>query len=85
MVTSGSKVVFRLWNQFQTSDTFTRKVGQGHQKTIDFCTGSLVGIRRTMTWVENGSSVCPDFAALSERRFCRQIVYSHLAETILHA
>ncbi|GFT30751.1 synaptic vesicular amine transporter [Trichonephila clavipes] len=33
MVTSGPKVILRLWNQFQTSGTIIRKIGQGRHKT----------------------------------------------------
>ncbi|GFS76267.1 transposable element Tcb2 transposase [Trichonephila clavipes] len=78
MGTSGPKVVSRLWNQFQTSDTVTRKITTEHRHLHR----SLLGIKHTTTLAPQ---LAHDLAAVSRRRILWQIVYSGLAETGLYA
>ncbi|GFT21147.1 hypothetical protein TNCV_2582251 [Trichonephila clavipes] len=70
MVTSGLKLASRLQNQLQASGTVTRKA-----QSVDFCTGSLLSIRRTLLVT---------LLLCLEEEF-RLTVYSRLTETDLYA
>ncbi|GFU24272.1 hypothetical protein TNCV_3395921 [Trichonephila clavipes] len=80
IVTSGPKVVTRIWNQFQADGTVTRRVSQGHHRastSAQNCYLALSPQRRRLTVAPQLSR---DLAAVSGRRISRKMVYSCLAE-----
>ncbi|GFT77134.1 hypothetical protein TNCV_1984281 [Trichonephila clavipes] len=78
------KAVSQQWNQFQTSDTFNKNVGQGHHRTTsaqDHYSALSARRHRRTTAPQHARGL----AAVSERKISVQTVYRRLAEFDLYA
>ncbi|GFT27030.1 hypothetical protein TNCV_4675571 [Trichonephila clavipes] len=85
MCTRGLKVVSRLWNQFQTSGTVTRKVIQGCRRASTFAHDRYLALSARQHRWTTAAQFNRDLFAVTGRRISRKTVYSRLAETVLHA
>ncbi|GFW65626.1 hypothetical protein TNCV_3550491 [Trichonephila clavipes] len=81
MVTSGPKMVSRLWDQFQTSGTITRKVSHGHDRTSASSKERYLDLSAQLHRRTTALQFAWDLAAVSRRRISMQTLCSRLAET----
>ncbi|GFT89556.1 hypothetical protein TNCV_2093691 [Trichonephila clavipes] len=85
MVTSGQKMVSRLWNQLQTSGTVTRKVSQDCHRASPFTQDRYWALSALQHRRETATQLAHDLVTVSGRRIYRQTVHSRLVEICLYA
>lgn len=79
------KVVSRLWNQFPTSGTVTRKPGQGRPRATTPAQDRYLALSARRHRQTTATELSRDLAAASGKRISRQTVYRRLAERALYA
>ncbi|GFU75594.1 hypothetical protein TNCV_2863091 [Trichonephila clavipes] len=84
MITSGPKVVTRLWNQLKTSGTVPSKVAQGHHRASTPAEDCYLALRSRRHMQTMAPHLARDLAAESGRRISRQTIYSRPTETDLY-